>query len=111
MVMGARPTRAGGKQIRPNRHRGWLRACPLGAVVGGATNSIELDLTTHFYVGRSYRHICTSSPTTNYLPNFLLAVLLRRNCDPRRSTAPIMYVTPDPGSTNTSVLVDLVLES
>eukprot|EP01050_Picozoa_sp_SAG11_P005555 SAG11_NODE_396_length_9806_cov_37.601855_10_plen_199_part_00 len=32
----------------------------------------------------------------------------RRNCDPRRSTAPIMYVTPDPGSTNTSVLLDLV---
>eukprot|EP01050_Picozoa_sp_SAG11_P054516 SAG11_NODE_32814_length_280_cov_1.751381_1_plen_45_part_10 len=35
-----------------------------------------------------YSYICTPSPTTNYLPNFLQAVLLRRNCDPRRSTAP-----------------------
>eukprot|EP01050_Picozoa_sp_SAG11_P059696 SAG11_NODE_38824_length_248_cov_21.456376_1_plen_34_part_01 len=34
MVMGARPTRAGGRQLEPNRHRGWPRACPLGAVVG-----------------------------------------------------------------------------
>eukprot|EP01050_Picozoa_sp_SAG11_P011720 SAG11_NODE_1259_length_5357_cov_34.538227_7_plen_146_part_00 len=38
--MGARPTKAGGQQLEPNRHRRWLRACPLGAVGAGA---ITLD--------------------------------------------------------------------
>eukprot|EP01050_Picozoa_sp_SAG11_P003300 SAG11_NODE_184_length_13162_cov_9.151803_8_plen_103_part_00 len=35
------------------------------------TNSIELDLTTHSCFGGSYSCVCTPSPTTNYLPNYL----------------------------------------
>ena len=35
-MMGVRPTRVGGQKLEPSRHRGWPRACPLGAVVGGA---------------------------------------------------------------------------
>ena len=60
------------------------------ALLWDGESSIELDLTSHFSPGESYRSICTRTQTTNYPPNFLLAVLLPRNCNPRRSTAPNM---------------------
>ncbi len=41
--MGARPTRAGGQQVRANRHCGWPTASAVGAVGVGATAVYEYN--------------------------------------------------------------------
>eukprot|EP01050_Picozoa_sp_SAG11_P007682 SAG11_NODE_648_length_7939_cov_84.614129_8_plen_79_part_00 len=43
MMMGARPTRAGGQQFRANRHCGWPTAGAVGAVgVGAVLEEVNL---------------------------------------------------------------------